>query len=168
MTNKSFNSSIDLMNYVYHRAYKLSKVLNCKEIPIYCVIAKFDKRSNSYKVIVESSNKIETDNCSIKHAEIVCILEIFKLKSIRFLDEYDIFVSLEPCMMCASTISYARLKSIHFYEFNNEGGFYSSKNPLFLTQKHLFRPKIIIHKVQKSKSYKCQNIIKIFFKKIRG
>lgn len=78
------------------------------EVPIGCVVVKDDK------VIARGYNLRETKNNVIKHAEIVAIEKACKkLDSWRLVD-CDIYVTLEPCPMCAGAIYQARIKRVIF------------------------------------------------------
>ena len=77
------------------------------EVPIGAVIVK-----NS-KIIAKAFNNKEKKHCSIEHAEIIAIKRASrKLKNWR-LDDCDIYVTLEPCPMCASAIKQSRIKNVY-------------------------------------------------------
>ena len=79
-----------------------------EEIPVGCVIVKND-------IIISSShNKREASKDAIMHAEIIAIEEAcHKLGSWR-LDECELYVTLEPCMMCTGAIIESRIKKIYY------------------------------------------------------
>ena len=88
------------------------------EIPVGCVIV--------YKneVIACGYNEKESKNSAIRHAEIVAIeAACGKLGSWR-LDECDLYVTLEPCMMCLGAIIEARIKNVYFGTKNNSEQMY--------------------------------------------
>ena len=82
------------------------KALKKNEVPIGAVIVLHGK------IISRGFNKREKKQNAIKHAEIIAIEKACKkLKSWR-LDEAEIYVTLEPCPMCAGAIANARIKKL--------------------------------------------------------
>lgn len=77
------------------------------EVPVGAVIVK------NGKIIAKSYNKKEKMHCSIGHAEILAIKKASKLLKNWRLDDCDIYVTLEPCPMCASAIKQARIKNVY-------------------------------------------------------
>lgn len=91
------------------------KAQNNNEVPIGAVLV-----HKSGKIISKAHNLTETSHDPTSHAEIVVIrLASEKLKTNRLVD-YDLFVTMEPCLMCAGAISNARIRRLYF-------GAYSSK-----------------------------------------
>ena len=84
------------------KAYKI------KEVPVGCVIVK------NNKVIVKAHNMVEKKKDSTMHAEIIAIKKASrKLKNWRLLD-CDMYVTLEPCLMCKSAIELSRIKNVYY------------------------------------------------------
>ncbi len=89
------------------------KAFDLDEIPVGCVIV------YKNKVIACGRNEKESKNCAIRHAEMVAIdIACGKLNSWR-LDECDLYVTLEPCMMCMGAIVESRIKNVYFGAKNN-------------------------------------------------
>ena len=77
------------------------------EVPVGVVIVKNDK------ILAKAFNLKEKTNCVINHAEIIAIKRASKrLKNWR-LDDCDMYVTLEPCPMCASAIKQCRIKNVY-------------------------------------------------------
>ena len=68
-------------------------------------------------IISKSFNAI---NDAIGHAEILCINEGCKLLQKRYLNDCELFITLEPCNMCYSAILLSRIKQVFFGAFSNE------------------------------------------------
>lgn len=86
------------------------------EIPIGAVIVKDNK------IISRAHNTREQSQIATHHAEILAIEKACKkLKSWR-LDNCDIYVTLEPCPMCAGAILNARIKNLFFAVADTENG----------------------------------------------
>ena len=102
------------MNKYMMIAYKEAKKENKKnEIPVGAVIVK------NGKIISKAYNKKNKTNRVIDHAEILAITKANKkLKNWR-LDNCEIYITLEPCPMCASAIEQARISKIYTSASNN-------------------------------------------------
>ena len=79
-----------------------------KDIPICAIIVK------NNEIISISTNKREENNQTIAHAEILAINEANKKLNSWRLEDCDIYVTLEPCPMCAWAIMNARIKNVYF------------------------------------------------------
>lgn len=84
------------------------KALALDEVPIGCVIVKDDK------VIAKAFNKRHQSNNSIAHAEIVAIQKANKKLDSWRLEDCDLYVTLEPCLMCTGAISLSRMRNVYF------------------------------------------------------
>tara|TARA_R110000868_G_scaffold4155_15_gene25374 strand:- start:8339 stop:8809 length:471 start_codon:yes stop_codon:yes gene_type:complete len=73
-------------------------------------------------VIASSGNRVETDRDPTAHAEIVVIRKAASLKDDVRLSECDLYVTLEPCPMCATAISFARIRRVYFGAYDTKGG----------------------------------------------
>ena len=106
-------------------AYKQAEKAKEKdEVPIGAVIVK------DGKVISKGYNLVENTNKATAHAEIIAIEKACKkLKSWR-LDGAEIYVTLEPCAMCAGAIANARIKKVYFGAYERKSGCAESKYPV--------------------------------------
>lgn len=92
------------------------KALLIDEVPIGCVIVKDNK------IIARGHNVRESKNSPIGHAEIEAINKASKkLKSWR-LEGCDIYITLEPCIMCSGAIIQSRIENIYFGASDPKGG----------------------------------------------
>ena len=83
------------------------KSFHNNEIPVGVVIVK------NNKIISTAHNLKEKNQCILEHAELIAIREASKkLKNWRLID-CDIYVTLEPCEMCAAAIKQSRIKNIY-------------------------------------------------------
>ena len=92
---------LDLAFKYAEKAYKNN------EVPIGAVIVKDNK------VIGYGYNQKEKKNSVLEHAEIIAIRMASKKLNNWRLDDCDIYVTLDPCPMCASAIKQARIKNIY-------------------------------------------------------
>lgn len=86
------------------------------EVPIGAVITR------DGEIIAEAGNRVILDCDPTAHAEILAIrVACQKLQSERLID-CDLYVTLEPCPMCATAISFARLRRLYFAAADPKGG----------------------------------------------
>jgi len=87
------------------------------EVPIGAVVATVDGR-----VLATAGNRVEAMSDASAHAEILAIRAAGKeLGSPRLID-CDLFVTLEPCAMCAQAASLARIRRVVFAAYDPKGG----------------------------------------------
>ena len=127
------------------------------EIPVGCVIVKDNK------IIARGHNLKETKFDTTKHAEIIAIQKASKkLKSWR-LSECEMYVTLEPCSMCAGAIINSRIKRLYYGAKDEKTGAVGSV--LNLLQDYKFNHNVEVE--QGVLEEECSNILKEFFKNIR-
>ena len=127
------------------------------EVPVGAVIVK------DGKIIARAHNAVEKTNLATAHAEILCINKACKkLKSWR-LDGAELFVTLEPCPMCAGAIVNARIIKVYFGAYEPKSGSAQSKFSVLtdggLNHSTEFEGGIL--------QDECSNLIKNYFKEKR-
>ncbi len=95
------------------------------------------------KIIARGENLVQRKQNPTLHAEIVAINRACKKLGTKFLDDCDIYVSLEPCAMCATAISFARIRNIYFAATDEKGGGITANARVFENDKHLWHPNIV-------------------------
>lgn len=141
-----------------HEAIKEAKKAYKKlEVPVGCVIVK------NGEIIAKAHNLKETKKDTTKHAEIIAIQKASKkLDSWRLLD-CEMYVTLEPCSMCAGAIINSRIKKLYIGALDEKTGVAGSVFNLF--EDYTFNHKVEIEKgILKEE---CEKIIKDFFKELR-
>lgn len=129
------------------------------EVPIGAVIV--DPADG--KIISEAYNLSEHILDASAHAEILAIRRACeKLKTNR-LREMDLYVTLEPCTMCAAAISFARIKNLYFGATDSKGGAVVSGVKFYDSPTCHHRPEIQGGIMEKE----CGEILKSFFKSKR-
>ncbi len=86
------------------------------EVPIGAVIVYQDQ------AIAVAGNRREVDQCVTKHAEIIAIEAACKQLSSWRLTDCDLYVTLEPCLMCAGAIYQARMRRVVFGALDPKAG----------------------------------------------
>ena len=86
------------------------------EVPIGCVIVR------DYKVIATAGNRTLTDHDLTAHAEMLAIRQAAESIGTERLVDCDLYVTLEPCTMCAGAISFARIRRLYYGATDPKGG----------------------------------------------
>ena len=92
-----------------------------EEVPIGCVIVK------DGKIIARAYNMRQTKRIATAHAEILAIEKACKKIKDWRLDDMEMYVTLEPCAMCAGAIANSRIKKVWFGAYEKKGGGVVSK-----------------------------------------
>jgi len=101
------------MQYAYREA---EKAYEKQEIPVGAVIV-FDNM-----IIGKGYNQVETLNDPTAHAEIIAITSAAEYLTSKALLGCTMYVTLEPCAMCAGAIVLAKLEAVYFGAFDNKSG----------------------------------------------
>lgn len=86
------------------------------EVPIGCVIVR------GGTVIAQAGNRTLADRDPTAHAEILAIREAARVTGSERLTDCDLYVTLEPCTMCAGAISFARIRRLYYGAADPKGG----------------------------------------------
>ena len=124
------------------------------DVPIGAVIVR------DGKIIARGENQVQLRKNPTLHAEIVAINRACKKLGTKFLDDCDIYISLEPCAMCATAISFARIKNIYYAATDEKGGGITSNSRIYDTDRHLWKP--TVHQVPEYADDSAQ-LLKDFF-----
>lgn len=121
----------DFMNMKYMKMAlnEANKAFLNNEVPVGAVIVE------NGKVLAIAHNKKEEMNCSIFHAEILAIEEACKKKKSWRLENCDIYVTLDPCPMCASAIKQSRIKNVYSALNNSDDENNKLVEKIFLTDR---------------------------------
>ena len=101
------------MKEAYREAEKAFKE---DEVPVGCVIVKEEK------IIARAHNRKEKKNCAVFHAEIECMIKAARKLNNWNLKGCELYVTLEPCMMCTGAIVNSRIDRIFFGCKDPKGG----------------------------------------------
>ena len=105
---------IDYMELALNEAIKADKK---NEVPVGAIIV-----NKNGEIIAKAHNLVETNNNSTCHAEKLVIEKALKVIGSRFLDDCDIWVTLEPCVMCAGLIKQTRIRRLYYGVEDKKGG----------------------------------------------
>lgn len=124
------------MDFMKQALISATRAFAHDDVPIGAVIVR------DGKIIARGENMVQLKRNPTLHAEIVAINRACKKLGQKFLDGCDIYVSLEPCAMCATAISFARIRHIYFAATDEKGGGVTANARIFDNDKHLWHPEI--------------------------
>ena len=130
------------------------KAYKKNEVPVGCVIVK------NNKILAKTHNLKENKHSALYHAELIAIKKVSKkLKNWRLID-CEMYITMQPCPMCASAIKQSRIKKI-YYGTDNKNNNISNKilNENDINEKIEIIPYIL--------EDKCKEIVQKFFEKQR-
>ena len=124
------------------------------EVPVGCVI--YDAEGN---ILSEAYNLTETQSDPTAHAEILAIRAACKKISNSRLIGCSLYVTLEPCPMCAQAISFARIEKLVFGAYDAKSGGVEHGPRIFEHTTSHFKP-VVIGGINEQK---CAEVLKNFF-----
>lgn len=128
------------------------------EVPIGCVIVK------DGKIIARGFNKRETMNDPTGHAEIIAIKKASKKLNDWQLIGCELYVTLEPCIMCSGAIIQSRIKRVVYGADDLKGGAFGSSINVLDAENINHHPEIVKGVLKEQ----CSNKITSYFRKKRG
>lgn len=133
------------------------KALLIDEVPIGCVIV------HENKIIARSYNKTVQKKSALYHAEIIAMQKAAKKMHDWRLNECDMYVTLEPCLMCVGAIINYRIKNVYFGAYNPNGGAVISNLDISQVKGLNYSPNFVGGIAKKE----CGQILSDYFKKKR-
>lgn len=148
------------MDEKYMRAAirEAKKAYDKEEVPIGAVIVK------DGKIIARAHNLRESLKQACAHAEILAIQKACKKFDAWRLEDCDMYVTLEPCPMCAGAIINARIKNLYFGALEPKSGAVGSKLNLFSDYKFNHSVNVVSGVLEDE----CVALLKDFFKMLRN
>src|SRR5688572_27786946 len=86
------------------------------EVPVGCVLVR------GTEVLARAGNRTLMDRDPTAHAEMLAIRQAAHILQTERLTECDLYVTLEPCAMCAAAISFARIRRVYYGAADPKGG----------------------------------------------
>ena len=140
----------------------LSEAFNAMEggeVPVGAVIF----NSKTKEILCSAHNLVVSNNDPTAHAEVIVLRRAGELLCNYNLSGYSLFVTLEPCAMCAGALSWAKIDAVYF-------GAYDVKSGAIENGPCLYQQSTIHHKPEVFGGFcerECQKIMTDFFKKLR-
>ena len=105
---------MDIMKHALKLAGAAAKA---GEVPVGAVIT-----DSQGAIVAIAQNRMRRDNSLLAHAELLVINAALQVTGQSRLTGYDLWVTLEPCAMCAGAIAHARLRRLYFAAYDQKGG----------------------------------------------
>jgi len=145
------------IDYMLEAIKEAKKSIKYGDVPVGAVIVK------DGKIIARAYNQKEYKNDTTNHAEILAIKKASKkLKSWRLID-CEMYVTLEPCSMCAGALIQSRIKKIYIGAMDAKTGACGSVLNLLTDYKFNHNVEIEYDVLQND----CEKLLKEFFKELR-
>ena len=122
------------------------------EVPVGAVVVAKNR------IIARAHNQVELLKDPTAHAEILAITAAAEFLGNKYLEECTMYVTLEPCVMCAGALNWAQIDTIYYGASDKKRGF-------SLLGKHILHPKTKIN--TGIMEHECQKLLEDFFKNLR-
>ena len=144
--------------YMKEAIKQAKKAYALDEVPIGCVIVQ------EGKIIARGYNRRNTDKNTLSHAELIAIRKASRKTGDWRLEDCTMYITLEPCQMCAGAIVQARIKTVVLGCYNPKAG--CAGSVLNLLQMQQFNHQVeIIDNIMKEE---CSGLISQFFRELRS
>ncbi|MDY6407185.1 MAG: nucleoside deaminase [Pseudomonadota bacterium] len=145
---------------IFKKAYGMAvRAFKADEVPVGAVIFK----TKTGEMVACGRNQTEAQKSPLAHAEMICIQKALKKTGEKRLVGYSLFVTLEPCAMCAGAIAGVRLDNLYFGAYDPKSGAIKQGAKVFDHPQthHKIYIQGGIHETE------CAQILKDFFKEKR-
>ena len=115
------------------------------------------------KIIAKAYNLVERENCATNHAEFIVLREASRKLKCKYLFNCDLFVTLEPCPLCAAAISMFKVRRLFYGAKDIKLGAVESVTSFFNSKNCLHKPEVYSGIYEEDASI----LMKEFFQKIR-
>jgi tRNA(adenine34) deaminase len=109
------------------------------EVPVGAVLVD----SATGRIRARARNRVEELGDPTAHAELIAISEAARAAGAKRLTQADLYVTLEPCPMCAQAIAFARLRRLYFGAYDPKGGGVEHGPRIFAQSGCNHRPEIV-------------------------
>ena len=105
------------MDMMTHALDLASAAAQAGEVPVGAVIT-----DSCGAIVATAQNRMRRDNTALAHAELLVINAALQVTGQSRLIDCDLWVTLEPCAMCAGAIAHVRLRRLYFAAYDQKGG----------------------------------------------
>lgn len=135
------------------------KAFDNNEVPVGAVI--YDEQNQ--KIIGSGFNRVEQEKRVTLHAEIVAMQEACEHQGNKYLENSVIYTTLEPCSMCLTALSNARIKRVYYGAIDCKFGAIEGATNLLVSIPSLYKPECYGGFLERESS----DLLRRFFKKLR-
>lgn len=127
------------------------------EVPVGAVLIYKDA------IISIGANRVERDQDPTAHAEMIVLREASRFWGTNRLDGCDLYVTLEPCAMCAQAMAHARIRRLYYGAYDPKGGGVDHGPKIFQQPTCHHRPEVYGGLLEEASA----QLLKDFFEKLR-
>ncbi|MBN1783468.1 MAG: nucleoside deaminase [Alphaproteobacteria bacterium] len=149
------------MIFMKEALIEAQKAFDIGEVPIGAVLV--DLKTNT--IIARAHNETEITQNALNHAEKLCLERAMAKCGKKVLPETALFTTLEPCPLCATAISFARISKCYFAALDSKAGAIISHTQIHKTHPHFF--KTAYEYIKDVYSEESEELLKSFFKNLR-
>ena len=113
-----------VIQYMNEALVEAKKAFDLDEVPVGAIVVYQDK------IIARAHNVREHQNLFYGHAEFIALMEASKVIGDWRLEDCEVYVTLEPCLMCAGAMLQSRVKKLYYGALDPKGGAIKSKHSL--------------------------------------
>jgi tRNA(Arg) A34 adenosine deaminase TadA len=129
------------------------------EVPVGAVVV--DGRDG--RLLAAAHNRVESDADPCAHAELLAIRAATRALGRKWLEGCDLYVTLEPCAMCAAALALARVRRVYFGAYDPKGGGVEHGARVFDQPQCNWRPDVIGGLDERA----CADLLERFFRQRR-
>ncbi|HOX83493.1 MAG TPA: nucleoside deaminase [Chryseolinea sp.] len=129
-----------------------TKALEIGEVPVGAVVV------SQNRIIARAHNQTEKLTDATAHAEMLAITAAANYLGSKYLSECTLYVTLEPCVMCAGALNWSQLQKLVFGASDVQRGYSLISSPLLHAKTEVVRG---------VKADECKKMVDTFFKSIR-
>lgn len=129
-----------------------TKAFDSGEVPVGAVVV------SQNKIIARAHNQTEKLTDATAHAEMLAITSASNYLGSKYLNECILYVTLEPCMMCAGALHWVQLMKLVYGASDEQRGYSLSKSPVL-------HPKTTV--TAGIKKEECKSLVDDFFRRLR-
>ena len=126
------------------------------EVPVGAVVV----QNRNSEILAAFSNQMRATGSSLAHAEMLALQKAMEILKNERLIGCDMYVSLEPCPMCAQAISFARIDTLYYAADDQKSGGVLSGPKIFESTSCHHKPKVVSGMMQEESS----DLLKQFFR----
>lgn len=143
------------MNYMYHALQLARQAVQHGDVPVGAILVANDH------IIAQTHNQCMADHNSLHHAEMLAIHQGMTYLQCPYLNDCTLYVTLEPCPMCAAALAQARISKLVFGAYDPKSGGVEHGSKIFEYSHH--QPEIIGGVLEQE----CSDLLINFFKEKR-
>ena len=145
---------MDKLNHYMQMALEQAQIAkSMDEVPVGCVIVAGDE------IIATAHNTVQAENNSLNHAEVIAINSAMEKLGDKRLENCDLYVTMEPCLMCGGAINNARIAKVVFGCYDPNNGCIEHNQKIFENNRTNHSPEIIGGIMEDE----CGQLVKDFF-----